>query len=196
MDIQWERYGKSLGTLVRYCDDLVIMCKNSKTVNHAYDFIKQILTRLELEFNEQKTRIVNLWDGKEGFDFLGYHHRKTKVRWKDGSIYYKYQCWLTDKAQSKIREKASGILCRSTLFMDLDSIIKHLNMRITGWRNYYRLSRWDKLNRLDNYIIKKLAYWYNIKTKRRKQWKRRNFAMHARQFESMGLATLAPYTES
>jgi len=146
-----------------------------------------------LKLNQEKTRTVSLWDGKEGVDFLGYHHRKVMAKWKDGSIYYKYECWLTDKAQKEIRDRVKSILGRSSLYMDLDKIIKYLNKRITGWRNYYGLSRWDKLNRLDNYIIKKLAYWYNIKTKKRKQWRRRNFAVLVRLFEEMGLATLATY---
>ena len=58
LDIQWEKHGNSSGTLVRYCDDLVVICKNSKTVNHVYNLIKQVLTKLELELNEQKTHIV------------------------------------------------------------------------------------------------------------------------------------------
>lgn len=193
LDRYWEKYGESLGRLVRYCDDFVILCKTSKNVNHAYKLVGHILNKLELKLNLEKTHIVNLWDGKEGFDFLGYHHRKTKVKWEDGSIYYKYQCWFTNKAQKKIRDRVKNILSRSSLYMDLDNIIKYLNRRITGWRNYYGLSRWDKLNRLDNYIIKKLTYWYNIKTKKRKQWKRRNYAKLVKFVEDMGLATLASY---
>ena len=46
------------------------------------------MERLELTLHPTKTRIVGLWTGKEGFDFLGMHHRKTKAETSTNKVYY------------------------------------------------------------------------------------------------------------
>ncbi|MDI9476398.1 MAG: hypothetical protein QM295_06145 [Bacillota bacterium] len=49
-----------------------------------------------------KTKIVGLWDGKEGFDFLGMHFHKARAENAKGEIYYTIQHWLTKKAEKHI----------------------------------------------------------------------------------------------
>lgn len=44
------------------------------------------MKRLEIQLHPEKTRFVNLWDGKEGFDFLGFHHRRKSVENGKGQI--------------------------------------------------------------------------------------------------------------
>jgi RNA-directed DNA polymerase len=193
MDIIWDKYYSSIGRLVRYCDDFVIICRSYKAVNHAYKIVEQIMNRLDLELSREKTCIVNLWDGKDGFDFLGYHHRKTKQRYIDGTIYYKYQRWIKRDAQKKVKLKVKECLGRNTLFCELEERIRKLNRKIVGWRNYYGLSRWDKLNQIDNYIVMRLVIWINAK---RQQPKRKDYALLVNLVENMGLATLATYSAS
>ncbi|MFD2876471.1 group II intron reverse transcriptase/maturase [Paenibacillus rhizoplanae] len=77
-DRLWEKYGRGLGELTRYADDLVVVCKTKKDAEHAYELISRIMERLELTLHPVKTRIVGLWTGEEGFDFLGMHHRKKR----------------------------------------------------------------------------------------------------------------------
>lgn len=45
------------------------------------------MRKLELELHPEKTKFVNLWDGKGGFDFLGFHHRRTMQENGKGKIY-------------------------------------------------------------------------------------------------------------
>ncbi|EXX84555.1 reverse transcriptase domain-containing protein [Paenibacillus darwinianus] len=78
-DLLWERHGGTVGELTRYADDLVVICKTKKDADRAYEVIRAIMERLELTLHPTKTRIVGLWTGEEGFDFLGMHHRKTKA---------------------------------------------------------------------------------------------------------------------
>ena len=61
---------------MRYADDLVVMCKSKQQCEEAERRIKDILVRLGLELHPDKTRRVELYDGKQGFDFLGCHFRK------------------------------------------------------------------------------------------------------------------------
>ena len=68
----WKKLGleQSLGTrLVTYADDLVILCRRGSAEN-ALHHLRQIMGKLKLTVNEEKTRICRVPDGE--FDFLGY----------------------------------------------------------------------------------------------------------------------------
>lgn len=103
-DILWERHGSGIGELTRYADDLVVVCKTKKEADRVYKLIEAIMERLELTLHPTKTRIVGLWTGEDGFDFLGMHHRKTKAETSKGQVYYTTQQWLTREAEERIRE--------------------------------------------------------------------------------------------
>ncbi len=76
LDSVWERKCVHLGRLVRYADDFVVMCETAEACEEAERRVKLILERLKLKLHPEKTRRVELADGKEGFDFLGCHLRK------------------------------------------------------------------------------------------------------------------------
>ena len=84
LDTLWTRHSAPLGTLVRYCDDFVVMCHTKKGCEQAEERIRVILKRLGLELHPDKTRRVELYDGKEGFDFLGcrLHKRISGKLWE------------------------------------------------------------------------------------------------------------------
>src|SRR6202035_602802 len=68
----WKKLGleRSLGTrLVIYADDLVILCRrgNAETALHH---LREIMGKLKLTVNEDKTRICTVPEGE--FDFLGF----------------------------------------------------------------------------------------------------------------------------
>src|SRR6184192_3455358 len=67
LDTMWMRQSAPLGTLVRYCDDFVVMCRTAKNCEQAEARIRVILRRLGLELHPDKTRRVELYDGKQGF---------------------------------------------------------------------------------------------------------------------------------
>ena len=68
----WKKLGleRSLGSrIVTYADDLVILCRRGKA-EEALQQLRQIMGKLKLTVNEEKTRICKVPEGK--FDFLGY----------------------------------------------------------------------------------------------------------------------------
>jgi hypothetical protein len=68
----WKKLGleQSLGTrLVTYADDLVILCRRGNA-EKALHHLRQIMGKLKLTVNEEKTRICKVPEGQ--FDFLGY----------------------------------------------------------------------------------------------------------------------------
>ena len=68
------------GTLVRYADDAVVMCRSRGQAEAALARLTVLLADLGLEPKAAKTRIVHLSEGGEGVDFLGFHHRLVRSR--------------------------------------------------------------------------------------------------------------------
>src|SRR5664279_513377 len=68
----WKKFGldKSLGTrIVTYADDLVILCRKGRA-EEALQRMRELMGKLKLTVNEEKTRICKVPEGE--FDFLGY----------------------------------------------------------------------------------------------------------------------------
>ncbi len=103
LDRTWQEAGAGLGVLVRYADDLVVLCASRARAVEAQRRVEAILAPLGLVLNAAKTRIVHLSAGREGFDFLGFHHHKVESRkWR--SRYY-LQRWPSPRAMNSIRVK-------------------------------------------------------------------------------------------
>ena len=56
--------------LVRYADDLVILCKTKEVAERTMKQVETILAGLKLRLNKAKTKLVNA--NKESFEFLGF----------------------------------------------------------------------------------------------------------------------------
>src|SRR5256885_3772346 len=68
----WKKLGleRSLGSrIVTYADDLVILCRKGKAAE-ALQRLREVMGRLKLTVNEEKTRICKVPEGE--FEFLGY----------------------------------------------------------------------------------------------------------------------------
>jgi group II intron reverse transcriptase/maturase len=141
LDVLWTRHSAPLGTLVRYCDDFVVMCRTAKDCEQAEARIKVILKRLGLELHPDKTRRVELYDGKEGFDFLGCHlHKRMSGRlWeqKRQRLYF-LQRWPSRRAMQKVRQRVRELTPRSRCHADIRTVIGDVNPVLRGWGNYFR----------------------------------------------------------
>src|SRR6188472_3189961 len=77
LDEAWATW-TGLGTLIRYADDFVVLTTNRQRAEEARRRIEAVLAMLGLRLHPDKTRIVCLNGGEDGFDFLGFHHHKTE----------------------------------------------------------------------------------------------------------------------
>lgn len=188
LDGKWERHYSHLGKLIRFADDFVVVCKNYKDVSNCYKVIRLIMSRLELELNLEKTRIVKLWEGKEGFVFLGFENRKVRKKRANGSEYYATEQWICKKAKQNVQSKVRETLKNATLYQDVEVMIERLNRKIVGWRNYYGISPKRVLLKLDKYILTRLVLWYNRKRQKRKRYE---FSELMMMFKDLGLKRIA-----
>jgi RNA-directed DNA polymerase len=80
---RWKMLGleRSLGTrIVTYADDLVILCRRGKA-EEALSRLREIMGKLKLTVNEDKTRICKVPEGE--FDFLGYCVLQRQIERRD-----------------------------------------------------------------------------------------------------------------
>jgi group II intron reverse transcriptase/maturase len=160
LDVLWTRQSAPLGTLVRYADDFAVMCRTAKDCEQAEARIRVILERLGLELHPQKTRRVNLYDGKEGFDFLGCHlHKRLSGRlWeqKRKRLYFLHR-WPSQRSMQRIRQRVRELTHRSRCHVDIRKVIADLNPVLRGWGQYFRTGNAaTRFIQLDSYVWRRL----------------------------------------
>jgi group II intron reverse transcriptase/maturase len=183
LDAAWEEKGYTERSgpnvqLVRYADDLVLL--TNKDAKWAMDRLQELLGQLELELNEEKSRVVDA--EKETFDFLGFTYRRVTnpKTGKRAALFYP-----SKKSQKRLREKVKNIL-GSSYPVTLDEYVLRTNRVVRGWVNYYRIGN-------ANRVFHDIRYYVEVKMRRVLQhkagrhgcgWKRYD---HSYLYERLGL---------
>jgi RNA-directed DNA polymerase len=136
LDRQWTERGA--GVLVRYADDVVVMCRTRAESERALVALREILSELGLTLKDAKTRIVELCEGGEGLDFLGFHHR-----WVRGDTpASRHLCflarWPSQQAMRHARERIHELTDRRRLRLPVEEVVQDLNLFLRGWAGYFR----------------------------------------------------------
>jgi len=160
LDRVWEDRCARLGTLARYADDFVVMCDTKSAVEEARRRVATVLTRLGLELHPEKTRLVDLSDGREGFDFLGCHLRKRM----SGSIWSRTRRrvfflhrWPSRRAMRRVRTRVRELTPRRRCHEDLRAVIADVNQVLRGWGAYFRTGNAaTKFVQIDRYVEDRL----------------------------------------
>ena len=160
LDTMWQRDGAQYGTLVRYCDDFVVMTSTKRQCEQAEARVRTILTRLSLELHPDKTRRVELYDGKQGFDFLGCHlHKKLSGPiWERSRqrVYFLHR-WPSQRSMSRVRQRVRELTPRGRCHADIREVIASVNPVIRGWGQYFRTGNAARrFNQLDTYVWRRL----------------------------------------
>ena len=127
--------------LVRYADDLVILCQTQARAQEALRLLGREVERRGLQLHPEKTRVVDA-TAPGGFDFLGYHFEQGR-RWpREKSL---------RSLKNKIRAKT-----RRTSGQSLAAIIEELNRALIGWFGYFKHSHRHTFERLDGWLRMRL----------------------------------------
>ena len=153
-DRAWAEHG--VGEVVRYADDFVVLCKTRAQAEQAQQRAAALLGELGLRLHPDKTRVVDLREGKQGFDFLGCHlHARMSGRlWEQRRIirYYLHR-WPSVRSMKRARARVKALTGRSQVGMELKVVIGRLNLFLRGWGNYFRTGNAAiKFNTLDRYV--------------------------------------------
>lgn len=168
----WIQQTQVEGKLVRYCDDFVILFASREDAELGLELIKTKMAELNLELNTEKTRIVDMSGGKEGFDFLGFHHRRVISPRYEKRYTLK---WPKKVAVNKLKQEIREILgVRAILNLSLEEVVaKLINPTLSGWMNYFKYGNSSKVfNQMDSYVHERLAIWWSKKhQKSGRRWK-------------------------
>ena len=145
-----QRFGAQI---VTYADDLVICCKHGAT--EALPVLRQMMTRLKLTVNEEKTHVRRI--PAEHFDFLGYTFGRVYSP-KTGRAYVGTR--PSKKSVHRMIARISEHTYRSTTWQDADTVVRELNRMLLGWANYFRLGSVSKAYRVINrHTTHRLGRW-------------------------------------
>jgi group II intron reverse transcriptase/maturase len=140
LDRLWERRGwqQRLGArIIRYADDIVVLCRKGSEQPMA--MLQRILERMGLSLNEDKTRVVDAYQGK--FDFLGFEIWRGKSR-RTGKHYAHVQ--PSRKSLKTIKDRITQLTARTRAVMPVDWIVGELNATVRGWVGYFHLRNCSK----------------------------------------------------
>ena len=127
--------------MVRYADDLVVLCRSQAEAETALEEIQRWTAQAELTLHPTKTRIVNAAE-RGGFDFLGYHFERG-MRWPRGKSLQKFK--------HTIRRKT-----RRNNGHSLRQIIDDVNPTLRGWFAFFKHSHKTTFRPLDQWIRMRL----------------------------------------
>ena len=146
---------------MRYADDGVLLCRSQADARAGLALVEDVLGGLGLQLHSDKTRVVDLREGREGLDFLGCHlrARMSGRLWEQKRIvrYYLHH-WPNARAMKRLREKIRGRTGRNRVGVgDIRMIIAELNPILRGWGNYFRTANAaEKFIQIDRYVTWRL----------------------------------------
>ncbi len=162
--------------LVRYADDMVILCENKQEAAAAQARLAELLMARGLRLHPVKTRVVDATI-RPGFDFLGYRFFGN----------YRYP---RPSSEKKLRQSIRAKTPR-TSGESLEEIIKRVNAILIGWFGYFKHSSRRAFDAMDSWVRMRLR---SILRKRRKRRGRERWLDHIRWpnvfFQQRGLFSL------
>lgn len=155
--------------MIRYADDFIMMGKN--ITKDVIDKVKHYLSRMELEINEEKTKLL---DAKRNhFDFLGFRFRYDKCIFQRGNNYW--NIIPSPESEKKLRQKIR-LKLKSIGHYKAEDMVRELNPILRGWISYYSIDKVSypqvSLKKLEYYLKTRLHRYYNRKSQRKSRFYR------------------------
>ena len=154
------RFCESRAVRSRPATHLVVLCSSRGQAEQAQEQARSLLGELGLVLHPDKTRVVDLREGREGFDFLGCHlrARMSGRLWEQQRIvrYYLHR-WPSARSMKRARPRIKELTDRRRVGLELAEVIDSVNLFLRGWGNYFRTGNaGDKFVSLDRHVVWRL----------------------------------------
>lgn len=123
--------------MIRYADDMVILCESEEEAERALRAITEALERRGLELHPEKTKIVDATK-RPGFQCLGYD-------------FFEGRRYPRPPSQKKLREQIRKRTKRNRPD-DIETIIRSINYVLRGWYEYFKHSSSRAFKDLDGWV--------------------------------------------
>lgn len=149
--------------IVTYADDLVILCRSGQAES-ALAEMRNLMTRLKLQVNEEKTRTCNI--GREHFDFLGYTFGRYFSK-RTGGAYIGLR--PSKKSIHRVVVSLRDLTDRRTTWLESAAVVANINRVLTGWSNYFSIGTTsDAYRAIEAYCAMRVRRWLRCKHKSRR----------------------------
>ncbi|MBA7518347.1 Group II intron-encoded protein LtrA [subsurface metagenome] len=159
-------------TYARWADDLIILVDGYLKWDWLYHGVqrrlREELARLDVEINEEKTKVVDLRKG-EKFGFLGFDFRRNVNSQGKGWPHYQPKM----SSRTKLLRKLKNIFKRH-ISQPISRVIFLINPILRGWVNYFKVGHSSKFFGFVKDWVQKKIRRFLMRSKRRQGfgWKR------------------------
>ena len=157
LDTELSRRG--VGELVRYADDGVVLCRCAAQAEGGPGRGGGDPHRAwGCELHPDKTKVVDLREGREGLDFLGCHFRARMSGrlWEQKRIirYYLHR-WPSQRAMKRRGKDPGSYRPQPRRGQDIREVIADSEPMLRGWGNYFRTGNAaTKFRQVDRYVVR------------------------------------------
>ncbi len=158
-------FSKNRVVMIRYADDFVLMGKSLK--EEIVIKLKELLTRMGLSLNEQKSRQVKATETP--FNFLGFVFRYDRSFTNAGKSNF-WNVKPSDRSNQKMRETLRVALKHMGHYKP-GVLVGELNDILRGWLNYFDITgvsySYVAKKQLSDYLRMRLGRYFNRKSQRK-----------------------------
>ena len=172
LDHLMERKGYAM---TRYADDMLVQCKTAEEAESALETVHEWMRGVGLKLHAEKTRVVNMAEISNHFDFLGYRFKRLK----SGRLLKLARPKSVKKLRENIRTKTKRNNKHS-----MKMILEQVNPILRGWFGYFKQAYRGQQRELDGWIRMRLRSIYRKRHRKRgrgrsidhHQWPNSHFA--------------------
>lgn len=133
--------------MVRYADDMVVLCRSRERAVEALEKLKAWMEGAGLTLHPEKTRVVDMEPADSHFDFLGYRFQRSKR----GRVMRLARPKSLRKLRASIKPKTLR-----TSGQSMEAIVTELNRTLKGWYGYFKHAEAGVMRSVDGWVRMRL----------------------------------------